>query len=328
MRQVHRGFYRKCLLLERWQQSAEVSRRPTPITPNEILRKCPKLIPIVCPHRSDSATCADPWDITELSETLERLVKQRELSAKFCFFVDGLDEYEGNHHDIITLLNVMTNCSDIKSCISSRPWNVFEDAYGHESHLKLYLQDLTRNDIEICVRNGLESHNMLMTFSDDEKEEYRNLIEEIINRSQGVFLWVFLVVKSLGEGMTNGDSIFHLQRWLRSLPVDLEKFFQHILQQVEDLYQQDMARTFRQALQATELLTLIEHSFLEEADNFAIDTRICEIDMYRIDSRNLRTRRRIAARCKGLMEVCSDLTKVDRWAHTVEFLHRTVHDSY
>ena len=165
-----------------------------------------------------------------------------------------------------------------------------------------------------------------MTFSEGEKKDNQNLVRKIVSRSQGVFLWGFLVIRSLNEGMTNGVNIAMLKTRLHSLPVDLEKFFQHIIRQVDELQQQDMARTFQQALQAAEPLTLREHSFLEEPNDYATSLELCEMDVFEVDIRNQRMRRRIDARCKGLVEVCSDLTKIDRWARSVEFLHRTVPD--
>lgn len=66
----------------------------------------------------------------------------------------------------------------------------------------------------------------------------KNLQIEIVSRAQGVFLWVFLVVRSLVQGLTNADRITDLERRLRSLPTDLETYFRHMLDTIEDVYKQ------------------------------------------------------------------------------------------
>jgi hypothetical protein len=54
-----------------------------------------------------------------------RLSKQNDISTKFCFFVDGLDEYEGDHRDIIQIMDVLSASTKMKICVSSRPWSIF-----------------------------------------------------------------------------------------------------------------------------------------------------------------------------------------------------------
>lgn len=297
----------------------------------EMLRKCPEVIQGVCSsrwysieHRLDNH---GPWDISELSQTLERFIHQDFMSWRFCFFIDGLDEFEGDHHEIVRILNVISESPNIKICLSSRPWNVFEDAYGQNASRKLYLQDLTRGDIAFYVRDKLGSHRVLESLTPEDKAQYRNLIEEIVKRSKGVFLWVILVVRSLNEGFTNGDAMSTLEDTLYGLPVDLEQYFQHIIDKVDTRYQKDMARTFQEAIRATDVLSLVAHSFLDEPDpSFAVILRTAKMDNPSIDSRNEKMRRRINARCKGLLEVCVDPSTTYYWAHRVEFLHRTVRD--
>jgi hypothetical protein len=46
-----------------------------------------------------------------------------------------------------------------------------------------------------------------------------------MNRVNCVFLWVFLVVRELLDGMVEGDDLFILQKQLNALPTDLEEYF-------------------------------------------------------------------------------------------------------
>ena len=300
---------------------------------HEILRKCPQLTKVVCPKRWDwgarDFVNNGPWDLAELAETMDTLAYQRSMSTKFCFFIDGLDEYDGNHSDIVRILHLLTMSPNIKMCLSSRPWNIFEDAYGHNTERKLYLQDLTRGDMEHYVINNLGSHLSFTSLWLDETL-YEGLVQETVNRSQGVFLWVFLVVRSLCEGFTDGDRVSTLKARLEHLPTDLEKFFRHILERVDDIHHKAMARTFQQALEATETLPLLGCSFLDEEDtDFAFKVDIQEMDHDNIMSRHASMRRRLNGRCKGLLEAAVEQSPTEElafWGTRVDFLHRTVPD--
>lgn len=96
--------------------------------------------------------------MSELRLALQRRVDRQSLDVKFCFFIDGLDEYEGDHVDFCRTLMDLAGSLHIKLCVSSRPWNVFEDSLGRDDNLKVYVQDLTRNDIRAFVRRRLQEH--------------------------------------------------------------------------------------------------------------------------------------------------------------------------
>ncbi|UQC88775.1 uncharacterized protein CLUP02_14300 [Colletotrichum lupini] len=60
----------------------------------EVLKEVPDLIEQVCGSRWSwsEPTLTDIWDKGELLTAFGMLAKQSEISAKFCFFIDGLDE--------------------------------------------------------------------------------------------------------------------------------------------------------------------------------------------------------------------------------------------
>ena len=242
----------------------------------EILSKAPDLIPVVCDSRWNSTIVAcdsrwnstithyRPWQLTELGQTFKRLREQVSLSLKFCFFIDGLDEYEGDKLEMITVFKDMVVLSNIKLCLASRPWNIYEDAFGQDFDHKLYLQDLTQEDIALFARSHL-------AHSDNGSQRYESLILEIVLRAQGVFLWVFLAVRFIQEGLINGDTILILDRRLRMFPTELEPFFEYMINSVDFVYQGHMACIFQVALIVRDSLLLLTYSFLdEEVSDFAI----------------------------------------------------------
>lgn len=46
---------------------------------------------------------------------------QAVLSLKICLFIDGLDKYEGDHSDVVEILQGLAKSEDVKICLSSRP---------------------------------------------------------------------------------------------------------------------------------------------------------------------------------------------------------------
>lgn len=76
----------------------------------EIYGQCPELVPITCPSRwSRYYEIGATWTLFELSEAFRTLSHQRFLDLKFCIFVDGVDEYDGEDytHFIEVLKNLM-----------------------------------------------------------------------------------------------------------------------------------------------------------------------------------------------------------------------------
>ena len=287
----------------------------------EILAQVPELIESICEERWEKMKAGLPfhntWQLTELETSLSKLASSGRLPVQFCFFIDGLDEYEGDHSNISRSLLTLCTCSDIKVCVASRPWNVFEENFSADPLRKLYVHELTRDDIQRFTESRLYEHRSWSRISTDVGPEFGStLVTEIVDRAQGVFLWVFLVTDMLRKGLTNYDSIADLWKRLESLPTDLEPFFKHILSAVEPFYHQKMAGALLITLEARTPFSIVVYHFhdFEYADrDFALKNSFTVVD-----GRALKAiRGRLNGWCKGLLEARGD---------QVEFLHRTVKD--
>lgn len=58
---------------------------------------------------------------TELKVAFEHLVKHVPSDLRICFFIDGIDEYTGDHNDICEIFSKVTKNPSIKALLSSRP---------------------------------------------------------------------------------------------------------------------------------------------------------------------------------------------------------------
>ena len=267
----------------------------------------------------------NPWSRMELMKGFDRLLKQDGVSAKFCFFVDGLDEYDGNHTEVIKLFQGVAASSNVKMCLSSRPLLAFEDSFGNCP--KLMLQDLTQNDIKLYTDIELAKSPRFEILKMREPERAPKLVTEIVDKSAGVFLWVTLIVKSLLEGLQNSDRVSDLQKRLRTLPAGLEDLYLLMMSTLDEFYQQQASQLFQIVHRARLPLSVLSLSFADEEDpEFAIRAKLEPLDENELSWRYEETVRRVNSHCKGLLEARALSGKERLVDSKVDFLYRTVKD--
>ena len=299
---------------------------------HEVLSQCPQLMEIICPSRWRSTdlydTHSEPWTKQELIASFDLLSRVPDLTSKFCFFIDGLDEYQGDHCGLIQTVRRLAASSSIKVCLSSRPWEEFTEAFGRDKEHTIVLQDLTRRDIQLYVHDALKQHHHFARLEEADPR-WNELVEELEDRAQGVFLWVTIVVRSLLRGLTHADDVSDLQRRLREFPAELNPFFQHIFDSIDPFYREQTAQLFLVNIEALTPLSVIALQSIEEERRkpdyvFKLDVRPYSTkemeDIY--DT----VKRRLSARCKDLLEVNVDPYHHPFYGYRVGFLHRTVRD--
>jgi len=285
------------------------------------------------------------WTWTELEQAFRFLLEEQDPSVKFCFFIDGLDEFKGDLTALIALTHRISLYSNAKICVSSRPWIIFEDAFRAKP--QFMLQDLTYPDIKRYVDNNLSRHPGFQELSSTDETYAESLITNVAEKAEGVFLWVVLVVQSLLQGLSDGDHLSDLQRRLDTLPTELENLFRRILHSSGHPYFRSASAIFQIFRASISPLSLISLSFADEEDpDLAIRAVVKPITAEQKLYRALTMRRRLDSRCKGLLEITPirieteskevaflrDVSKItvehaDLIAATkVEYLHRTVKD--
>jgi hypothetical protein len=178
----------------------------------------------------------------ELRQAFRLLTKEESSDAKFCFFIDGLDEFDGDHSNLIDFIEDLAGSGNVKVCVSSRPWVVFEDAFKHRP--SLMLQDLTHPDIMHFITSIFSKNAGFAELQKREPQYAGQLLEDIAQKAAGVFLWVHLVVHSLLAGLVNGDRVSDLQRRLEFLPPDLQNLYQKILNSPDPFYLEHASQLF------------------------------------------------------------------------------------
>ncbi|CZR50501.1 uncharacterized protein PAC_00374 [Phialocephala subalpina] len=256
-----------------------------------------------------------PLSLFKLRKAFAGVINQARSQFRICFFLDGLDKYDGDHAELALFFNDLSlKKSHLKICLSSRPWPVFDDIFEHAPGLRL--QDLTYSDIKLYVVDHLGKNKRMLQLQEEEPVNASEIIEEIVQKACGVFLWAKLVVKSLMDGLANRDGVSRLREILEALPTDLETLYGQMLNSIDTLYRRDASKMFQMSTMTTEI------KYKDESTK----------EVLKRYKHYERLETSLKASCKGLLEVPSTAQAAAvKKAATISFppityMHRTVKD--
>lgn len=247
---------------------------------HQMFQRRPDMIDICLPSHlrlaKDRPNFVPVWSREVLAEMLRLALRGQAAATRYCIFLDGLDEYEGDHYDLLEFLQAFENSSNVKICVSSREWNIFESSYGRrQANLQMRIQGVNLADIDTFVRGRFEEDVRFRSLLQTDARA-RELLQEICRCAEGVFLWVFLVTNSVRRDLSKGDTITDLNERLLSVPVDLGYLVRNIFDDIEPHYRKFAARTLLVLHQSHAdgihpiWVPLIEQDIL--GANFAINT--------------------------------------------------------
>ena len=301
----------------------------------EILEACPELTAHILPdlYRAAVAGSDQVKDITlsELKRAFRSLSAQRDFPVRICLFIDGIDEYEEDHVEISEFFTSIPKDSLIKVLVSSRPIPACVMSFSYCP--KLQLQDLTYEDIRIYTTDRIKHNLGFKQLLEEDQMQAHQLVDGIVTKACGVFLWVIVVVRRLLDGLQKFDRLRDLRSRLEGLPSDLEKLYNHMLKKMEPQYQKDASRifqiVFRSITLANEIpLSTMHLAHIDEDDpDHALRLEIFELSPRQRLAKCIAIEGRIRSRCCGLVEVLQDRTihPEERMVRScVSFLHRTV----
>lgn len=289
----------------------------------QILRASPHLIQSVCERQLHH----ESWTKEELYETFRRTEQETRLTSKFCFFIDGLDEYEGDEGDIAQLVEALSISGRIKICASSRPGRQYENLLRRPNRM-LDIVQFTQNDMRRHVDLNLQRITKWKRIEKLHLTSCRDIVNTVSARANGVWLWVFLVTNDMVKEVNKNEEIDTLREIVARFPDDLHGYFEAMIMRIPKLHRPDKARIFLVAVEEVQPLPLYAFALLEKEKqdvDHVLKARIQRIHEVEIEQEYPALRDRIRNRC-------SDLLVVDDYAHpvflehSVDFLHRTVRD--
>ncbi|GAB1316808.1 NACHT domain-containing protein [Madurella fahalii] len=154
------------------------------------------------------------WSDTELREVIFSHLNN---ARPRCIILDGLDEVspKDGPFKLLQLIDELRPVPGVKLCVASRPEHIMRSHLEKYPHLRT--QDLTEPDIRRYVTTYLDKEIGVPI-----PVQYRHrIVHHLVTGAEGVFLWVYLVLRSLQRGLHNGDTWTELEERLRLMPTDL-----------------------------------------------------------------------------------------------------------
>jgi hypothetical protein len=267
----------------------------------------------------DDEVISENFSLTELKQAFLSIFGNDADSTRTCLFIDGLDEYAGEHQDLVDILEQAVGQSDsLKVIVSSRSETTFVEAFRRCPRIRL--QDLTNADISRYVRDQLNSHSEMARMRAYDPTASESLVASVVTKASGVFLWVRLVVRLLLQGLSDGNYPEELESLVEGYPEELRELFDLMIRRMRPEYRVQAERIFQFVLRARSVegtlplpLRLV---FMEKNDYASSITSKAEpiSDMARHQLIQ-GLAKRLMSRCCGLLELSQ--------GHIV-FMHRSV----
>ena len=307
----------------------------------QVLKQQRELFPLIYPiltqwdlagsvaHRGDkdsSESLAETWSIEDMKKALMLIATESSFETNICLFVDALDEHDGNHRELISTLKHFAHSTRnpffrLRLCLAGRPENVFSDAF--QSYPGFAIHEHTTQDIRLYAEERIQKE-MGSKLTDKGVDELKSLVQNIIERAKGVFLWVRLVVNELIDGLCAGDDIEELRHSLSTIPTELEELYTRAIRRARptssrrlDKHRIEVYIMFQIVLHAKEpfsfkkLVAATLFLVTEKDDYRELPERLSDDQM----------RRRLNSRSAGLLEMIDD--ELDMMIDKVQFIHQT-----
>jgi len=232
-----------CIKPKEPDRSSSYNSSPAPFTATGSL-------PIVAPKRYTYIKLAglhsvnpESWSLGELRDTIDLFISHIKATDRLVIFIDGLDEYEGDLENLIAWLKQLHHGHNVKLCVSSRPWNVFRDAF--HTYPSLSMELFTRPDIKTyvctCMGNSLAFQELRIL----DAASVEKLQSQIIKKADGVFLWVVLVVAKVINTARDNNDLHEIWKVFESLPPGLEELYSSMRRRLDPTHREVASRMYQ-----------------------------------------------------------------------------------
>lgn len=186
------------------------------------------------------------FTFAELRKSFELMVA--DVSKKFLFMVDGLDEMDEYPSELVDVLIAAAKKDNVKVVVSSTARSELEAAL--KGRPNLVLDEWTKKDSAAHIMHEfgeLEVLNKLRRKSDNVEE--MNAINTLAEKADGVFLWAKLATAYILHGITEDDNFSAM----RSRAWDLPHTLHHLIPKIIE------STSTEGAEQLWKVVSLLEH---------------------------------------------------------------------
>lgn len=197
------------------------------------------------------------WHEADLRSILSSLFESP-FKGQTTIFIDSLDECTGNGPQeiglyLIELIKGAFHAgANLKICFSSRMYCPITAG----NCIELVVDELNNFDIAHFVRQRFMHYSIQVKVNDQNR--WSSLQESIIQKSEGIFLWVNLVVNEILDHHNRGKGMKYLETCLESIPRQLEPLFSQLLGSLPPQDVQIASKFFQWILLAVRPLTVPE----------------------------------------------------------------------
>ncbi|KAL4809628.1 hypothetical protein BDV18DRAFT_157377 [Aspergillus unguis] len=295
-----------------------------------IVSNCPGIIPVLFPEEWEASSrnhhvvfdgFGNIYKAFKALQNSEEVYHER----KIAIFIDGLDLYKDDTPDLVDYLaSWAKGNTGVKICVSYRESPRFHPLQLN-AQAEIRLHEVNRGAIARLVRERLAQHRHFHNLGSEVEKE--SLLQYIISRSDGLFLWAVPVVRDLKEGLDQCDSLGQLSTKAQSLPAELNKLFKHMLSSVKENDEKLVYSILSMALACRRPLPLLRFSFLEDylsSKDFAKGV-MPALTQYEVRQRLHEIESRISGSCKGLLEITKNANQREpTFEAQVKFTHDSV----
>ena len=148
-----------------------------------------------------------------------------ELYQPYFWVLDGIDECE-DRHELIRKLGEIEQTYPLRIFVTSRPFAVPAKIAGPEE-LTMHIETISDEDSIDGIKSLIEANMHQFPAKNDSARQH--LIDQIIDKAAGCFLWVRLVVDELREVYSPKD----VKRILDGIPAGMDALYSRILKNME-----------------------------------------------------------------------------------------------
>ncbi|KAF2644266.1 hypothetical protein P280DRAFT_228488 [Massarina eburnea CBS 473.64] len=273
-----------------------------------------------------------PFPLSELRKAFELLVS--DASKKFLIMVDGLDELEDSPSHALDMILGLSYRSNVKIIVSSRPTEVFEQAFQDRSRLEL--NKWTRTGILSYVLHAFDQNDVMFGIPDQESDgtEERAIINSLVDKASGEYLWATLGTEILIQTTKETDSVKTIRARVDALPPDLSELLAYIIDSMDTKSLTQASRVFR-LIDAHGYPLLLPLCFANDPDTkSSLSAETAPLTMSEVLSRVTAMRLMLKTRCKTLLTIfeakapegslVSDATTSDLMHFRVTYTHRVI----
>ena len=268
------------------------------------------------------------WSLDDLKNAVKQLLTNGPQSLNILLLIDAIDECTDiSLQDTIDYLETLVapSCNaSAKICFSCR--RVPGDRISILGrYAGFVLEDKNSFDIVTFISQKFETLDI-----DDFQDEFQQLKQEMIRKSDGIFLWVELVLQEVVSEFRAGSTVAELKTIIQQTPKDLNRLYESLIEKVDSRYQLEVLTMLSVILSANSPLSLAQFrhvmDFGTQNDQSYASSKHSSNDKM--------IERRIQNRCRGLIDFRTrnrDVTKIKGARASEEifvlFIHRSVEDS-